>query len=249
MIGSVERYSPAAGKRRAGSLVGRLVRVLLVALVIYLVVSRFLAGTYRIESVSMEPSLKPGDRVIVSMVTYGPRVPFASYRLPGITVPARGDLVVVQPPFVTEPSLAARILEPLASFLSLQKLTLFRDMRGGPITGYMVKRIVGVPGDTVRLSGFALSIRPRGASAFVPEQQLVPVPYRPLTALAAPGWSASLPLSGSGPETLLNDEQYYVLGDNRPDSSDSRSWGPIKLDRIVGKVVYRYWPPASVGVP
>jgi signal peptidase I len=249
MIGSVERYSPAAGKRRAGPLAGRVLRTLLIALVIYLAVSRFLVSTYRIESVSMEPSLKPADRVIVSLITYGPRVPFSSSRFPGNGLPQRGDLVVIQPPFVTEPSLAARILEPVASFLSLQKLTLFRDLYGGRVTSYMVKRVIGTPGDTVRLSSFALSVKPRGGSDFVPELQLIPGRYQVRTALEAKGWSASYPLSGSGPEITLGDDQYFLLGDNRPDSSDSRSWGPLKLDRIVGKVVYRYWPPAAIGIP
>jgi signal peptidase I len=249
MIGSVERYSPAAGKRRAGPLTGRVLRIILIALVIYLVVSRFLVSSFRVESVSMEPALKPADRLIVSMITYGPRVPFSSSRLPGAGLPQRGDLVVIQPPFVTEPSVAARILEPVASFLSLQKLTLHRDLYGGRVTSYMVKRVIGIPGDTVRLSSFALSVRPRGGSDFVPELQLVPSRYQVRTALEAKGWSSSYPLSGTGSEILLGDEQYFLLGDNRPDSSDSRSWGPLKLNRIVGKVVYRYWPPASFGIP
>jgi signal peptidase I len=249
MIGSVERYSPAAARRRAGSLGARIFRVLLIALLLYLLVSRFLASTYRIESVSMEPALRPADRVIVSMIAYGPRVPYSASRLPGMGLPRRGDLVVVQPPFVMEPSLAARILEPLASFLSLQKLTLFRDLYGGRLNSYMVKRIVGIPGDTIRLSRFSFSVRPRGGSDFVPELQITPAPYRPLTSLDANGWSPGLPLSGSHSDILLDEGQYFVLGDNRPDSSDSRSWGPVKLDRIVGKVVCRYWPPDAIGVP
>ncbi len=249
MIGSVERYSPAAGKRRAGLLGGRVLRVLLAALVLYLLVSRLLVSTCRVESVSMEPSLRPSDRLIVTLVSFGPRIPFTSYRLPGPETPRRGDLVVVQPPFVTEPSLAVRILEPLASFLSLQKLTLFRDLYGGPVASYMVKRIVGIPGDTIRLNGFVCSIKPRGGTDFVPEQQMIPVRYSARFKLDASGWTSDLPLSGNSPELVLADDQYFVLGDNRPDSSDSRSWGPLKADRIVGKVVYRYWPPGSIGIP
>ena len=227
-----------------------MLRVVLIALVLYLVASRFLVSTFRVESVSMEPALHPGDRVIVSLVAYGPRVPYSPSRLPGSGPPQRGDLVVIQPPFVTEPALVARIFEPLANFLSLQKLTLFRGPYGSPLASYMVKRVIGIPGDTLRLSSFSLSVRPRGASEFVPEQGLVPVTYRVRTSMEARGWSASLPLSGSASgDILLGDGQYFVLGDNRPISSDSRSWGALTFDRIVGKVVYRYWPPDAIGVP
>jgi signal peptidase I len=249
MIGSVERYSPAAGKRRAGLFWGRVLRVLLIALIVYLIVSRFLVSTYRIESVSMEPALHPADRVIVSSIAYGPRVPFTVSRLRGSGVPERGDLVVVQPPFVVEPSLVVRIFEPLASYFSLQKATLHRDLYGGRVNGYMVKRVIGIPGDTVRLASFAVSLKPRGGSDFVPEKQLIPRRYEIQTALDAKGWSSSNPLSGNSGEIRLADDQYFVLGDNRTESSDSRSWGPLTRDRIVGKVIYRYWPPRALGTP
>jgi signal peptidase I len=249
MIGSVERYSPAAGKRRAGFLGGRILRVVLIALILYLVVSRFLVSTYRIESVSMEPALSPADRVVVSSLAYGPRVPFTAARLPGAGVPERGDLVVVQPPFVSEPSLVSRIFEPLASFFSLQKGTLHRDLYGSRVNGYMVKRVIGIPGDTVRLSSFTVSVKSRGGSDFVPEAQLIPVRYEIRTALDAKGWSPGFPFSGNSEEIRLGDDQYFVLGDNRTESSDSRSWGPVTRDRILGKVIYRYWPLRALGTP
>ena len=249
MIGSVERYSPAAGKKRAGVFGARLLRVILIALVLYLVVSGFVVSTYRIESVSMEPALHPADRVIVSNIAYGPRVPFTASRLPGSGVPERGDLVVVQPPFLTAPSLAARIFEPLANFFSLQKATLHRDLYGGRVNGYVVKRVIGIPGDSVRLASFAAALKPRGGTDFVPEMQLISGPYKIQTGLDARGWSSTYPFSGNSEEIRLGDDQYFVLGDNRTESSDSRSWGPVSKDRIVGKVIYRYWPPPSLGTP
>ena len=248
MIGSVERYSPGAG-RGAGLRWGRLLRIILIALILYLVVSRFLATTYRIESVSMAPALHPADRVIVSVISFGAHIPFTSTSLPGTEVPARGDLVVLQPPFAGGPSLIARILEPLANFLTLQKATLHRDIYGSRVNSYMVKRLIGIPGDMVRLSSFALSVKPRGGSSFVPEQQIVPGHYEIRTTQDARGWSSTFPFSGNTREIQLADDQYYVLGDNRTESSDSRSWGPLTRDRIVGKVIYRYWPPASFGSP
>ena len=247
MISSVERYSSSSNRRTLSVIGGRLVRVVIIALALYLVVSRFLVSTYRIESVSMEPALSPADRVIVSQISYGPRVPFAGTRFPGLQAPERGDLVVVQPPFLEEWSIFSRLVDPLATFFSLQRGTIHRDLYGSRINGYMVKRIVGMPGDTVKLKGYALTIRPRGGSEFVPEGQLIPARYQILTTPMGRGWSPSLPLSGESGEISLGDDQYFVLGDNRPQSSDSRSWGAITLDRIVGKVIYRYWPAHSFG--
>jgi signal peptidase I len=195
----------------------------------------------------MAPTLSPADRVIVSSIAYGPRVPFSAARLPGLQAPRRGDLVVVQPPFFSNPTIIARIFEPLVSFFTLQKGTLHRDIYNTRVNGLMVKRLIGLPGDTLRLAGYQVSIRAAGASDFVPEQQLIGVSYTLSTRNAAPGLSATTPFAGEGPETVLKANEYYVLGDDRPDSSDSRSWGPVTGDRLLGKVIYRYWPPGSLG--
>jgi len=258
MITSVERYSSVSGRKRAGLLGGRLLRGLIIAFILYLVVSRFLAATFRIESVSMEPGLSPADRVIVSLLAYGPRVPFSQSRFPGLGDPSRGDVVVVRPPFYGDPGIAERLFEPVVSFFTVQKGTLRRDLYNARVNGYMVKRLVGMPGDTLRMNGYVVSIKPRGGTEFVGEQQLLGGAYQVLAGAsggtnaggpAAPGWDASLPASGSTDEVHLADDQYYVLGDNRPDSSDSRSWGPIGRERIIGKVIYRYWPVRALGTP
>ena len=230
------------------SLLGsRTFRILVIAFLIYVVVSRFLVATFRVESVSMEPTVSPGDRVIVSYLAFGPRVPFSHSRFPHLTLPERGDLVMVQPPFASDQPAFLRILQPVVSFLTLQKATLRRDMYGGRVDSYVLKRVIGMPGDTIRLNNYMVWIKPRGASDFVREDQMVPVRYATQATLNARGWDASLPFSGNQDAITLKDDEYFVMGDNRPDSSDSRSWGPVTLERIIGKVIYRYWPPRSIG--
>jgi len=249
MIGSVERYSSSIRRRRVNLLGLRSVRVVLIAFALYLVVSHFIVATYRVESVSMEPAVMPGDRLIVSLLDFGPRVPFSRARFPGFGRPERGDLVIVEPPFFEDEPVFLRLLDPVASFFTFQRATLRRDLYGGRVNSYMLKRIVGMPGDTVRLTSYALWIRPRGGSDFVSEDHLLPPGFRARTALSASGWSSSLPFSGNSVEHVLGDGEYFVLGDNRPDSSDSRSWGALSRDRIIAKVIYRYWPLRSLGKP
>ena len=83
-----------------------------------------------------------------------------------------------------------------------------------------VKRVVGLPGETVEL---------RGGVVYVDGQEL-PEPY-----LDTRDFSEAPPVS-------LGPGEYYVLGDNRRNSRDSRSWGPVPEDLILGKVWLVYWP-------
>ena len=242
MIGSVERYSQTARKKRFGLLSSRTARIIIIAFILYIVISHFFISTFRIDSVSMSPSLKSSDKVLVSYLSFGPRVPFTSIRLPGIARPARGDLVVVQPPFFSDESVLKRIFEPIVSFVSFQRITLYRDFGGGRAQGFVVKRIIGIPGDTLRMRGFQAMIRRQGSVEFVPESQLTGFDISVETGATARNWRDELPLSGNGAEITLANDEYFVLGDNRPDSSDSRSWGPVNGSRILAKIILRYWP-------
>jgi signal peptidase I len=249
MIGSVERYSSSMRKKRFNLFGSLAFRIILIALLLYLLVSHFLVSTSRIESVSMSPTLKPADRVVVSSLVYGPRVPFSEARLPGLGSPQRGDLVVVRPPYVSDGTFIRRLFEPIAAFFTLQKATLHRDLYGARAGGSMVKRLIGMPGDTLRLKDFQAFIKPRGATQFVPEAEMLDSLLPPVKVSLPRGWDASLPLSGNAADIVLGEDAYFVLGDNRQESSDSRSWGPISGSRIQAKVIYRYWPPRSIGKP
>lgn len=249
MIGSVERYSSSMRRKRTSLFGSLFFRIVVIALAIYLVASHFLVSTARIDSTSMAPTLEPRDRVIVSTLVYGPRVPFSSARLPGIAEPSRGDLVVVRPPFVEDPPFLRRMFDPIARFFTLQKTTLHRDLYGARVNSSMVKRLVGLPGDTIRLRSYGAFIKPQGATQFVPEAELLPGRPTVSKPVLPRGWDASMPLSGTSADLVLGPDQYYVLGDNRQQSSDSRSWGPIPRSRIMARVLYRYWPLHSIGKP
>ena len=90
--------------------------------------------------------------------------------------------------------------------------------------GY-IKRIVGLPGETLRLEA---------EGVMIDEVRLV----------EAAGAGSPLPAEHHGLEWTLTDDQYFVLGDRRDDSWDSRRFGPIERSQIVGKVLLRYWPPS-----
>lgn len=89
-----------------------------------------------------------------------------------------------------------------------------------------IKRIVALPGDQVAVRDNAIWVN----------GQKLPEPYIPADFEISPG-RATL-----DEEIYLGTDEYFVSGDNRPHSSDSRSWGPIKKEHIVGRVFLRYWP-------
>jgi len=242
MYSHYEHYSTGYGARVVRGLLRPLGRVLVLACLLYLVLSSMFLVAFRVDSASMQPLLQPRDRVLVSPLPFGPRILFFAARLPAYREPERGDVVVVHSPQYVRPGFPLSALEPLVRFFTGQRATLVRDPTGTRVPPYLIKRVMGLPGDTVRMSGFRLSVMAPGSGAFIDEQVLVQTPYQIAAGALPAGWKSEFPFSGELAPRLLREGEYFLLGDNRPASSDSRSWGPLRRDRIVGKVLLRYWP-------
>ncbi len=90
---------------------------------------------------------------------------------------------------------------------------------------HLIKRIVGLPGETIAI---------HDGRVFIDGKPLKE-PY------------LNHPTSGVLPPTRIPPMYYFVLGDNRGASNDSRSFGPVPRDHIVGRAIFRYWPPGAIG--
>ena len=91
-----------------------------------------------------------------------------------------------------------------------------------------VKRVVGLPGETVEIKDGRVHINDVPLS-----ESYLPI-SRPLDSMDA---------------VELDTDEYFVLGDNRPSSNDSRDWGPVPLTDIIGKVWFVYWPWSKLPLP
>jgi signal peptidase I len=248
MVSPYEHYSSRFTTRFGRGFLFPLLRILLIAFLLYLFITRLLVTSFQVDSGSMLPALEQKDRLFVSTLIYGGRVPFVGrLRLPALQPPARGDIVVVESPAYVRPTFLWSALEPVVRFLSLQRGSVVRDHTGRLTPRYLIKRVVGTPGDTVRMSDYVTYVRAVGAPDYVPEQELPGPSYSIRTEKLPEGWTEDLPFSGSLEPLTLGPGQYFVLGDNRPDSSDSRSWGPVTGDQVLGKAFFRYWPVARGG--
>jgi signal peptidase I len=217
--------------------------------VVYTLVANTLLTTYSAGSGSMEPTLSAGDRVFATPVVFGVPVPFTQYRLGGTRTPQRGELVVCSPPFA-EDTTFQKVADPFTSFFTLQNIRMRDGSRTTWESSLLIKRVIGIPGDTITMDEFVALIRPAGESEFMNERELSRIEYsisfRPLPE----DWAPLLPLSGSSIEPLvLGENEYFVLGDNRTQSHDSRHFGVLDLTDFRQKVLFRYWPFRRIGVP
>jgi signal peptidase I len=158
-----------------------------------------IAKPYRIPTPSMEPTLHCARPVSGCLAGHSDRVIVnrLAYRLRD---PHRSDIVVFTPP-----AGAASACPPRTTF---------------------VKRIVGLPGETLSMQGGRVSIDGRPLAE----------PYIRSTAQRGAQSGTWRVPAGS----------YFVLGDNRTESCDSRSWGPVARDALVGPVLLTYWPPGRL---
>jgi signal peptidase I len=210
--------------------------------IFYTILTCFVAESFSVDSISMSPGYEPGDRLLTSPLWYGPRIPFTTENLPGIFSPKRGDVVILSPPFQEPPGWLERFLRPLARFFTGRKKTFTRAARQEWENDFVVKRIIALPGDTVRMQGSEAYVRPQGTPDFVSEFSLSLSGYRIIRESLPDGWTADAPLGDSGDETVLGKGEYFLLSDNRNGTLDSRLWGPVNEDRIITRVLFRYWP-------
>jgi signal peptidase I len=176
----------------------------------------FIAQPFRIPSGSMEPTLRVGDFLLVDKQSYGPAGELDRLLLPPARV-EHGDLVVFHYP--VNPTL------------------------------HLVKRVVGVPGDRIRLRGGRLLVNDRVVEepyAFYSVSR--PNGFRddfPSLLEADPNvdlrWWIRLRNSVVDRDVVVPADSYFVLGDNRNDSEDSRYWGFVPRTAIVGRPLLVYF--------
>ncbi len=209
--------------RSGFAFLGEWALIVTASIALFLALQTFIVEAFKIPSSSMEGTLLPGDFLLVNKVVYGAEIPLTGRRLPAIRTPERGDVIVFQWPVdVSKP---------------------------------FVKRLVGLPGDTLAMRD-AVLIRNGVALAepYVvhsdPDTDPVWDDFKWQNAfLVSRGASEVLyhPSRNNWGPLVVPVGRYFVLGDNRDNSLDSRYWGfvPDSLLRGRPEVVYFSFTPDS----
>lgn len=238
------KYSYSAQRQERRSALIILIFVLVFAAVFW-VVHSFLFTMYSMESATMEPSLSHGERIIATPL-YGPTAN-GSPRLPFLSVPIRGDLVLVEPEYKVNSGLFKAAADSIISFATLQQIQPFANSLS-LVSKPVIRRIVGMPGDTIYLEKSVLHIKSPDSAHYLTEFEIIDGNYDINVDILPQGWSSDLPFADSTEELVLGPNEYFVLCDNRQTASDSRIWGPVSGSRITSKVLFRYWPFSRIGL-
>lgn len=184
-------------------------------LLIVFVLRSFLYEPFQIPSGSMIPTLEVGDFILVNKYTYGLRLPVSRTKVIDISQPERGDVMVFFPP---------------------------DDDR------YFIKRVLGLPGDEIKIINNVVFVNGKKAEQTEPkrisgdprflaaEENLDGVVHRIQKGIV-PG------RFGRNYSIKVPKGHYLMVGDNRDNSSDSRDWGTVPEENIVGKAVavWMHW--------
>ncbi len=184
-------------------------------LFVVFVLRSFIVEPFQIPSSSMVPTLEVGDYILVNKYTYGLRLPVLRTKVLGMNEPERGDVMVFFPPHMNKT--------------------------------YYIKRVIGLPGDTVThrnrrlyvngepIETEDLAVIPEGSSRYQVSR----------AAFGEEGHLLQQDLSRPAQDfsVVVRPGHYFMMGDNRDNSSDSRVWGQVSEKDIVGRAfaVWMHW--------
>jgi signal peptidase I len=213
--GQADKYRAKVADSASEPVVVEYAKSFFPVLLVVFVLRSFLVEPFQIPSSSMVPTLEVGDYILVNKYTYGIRLPVVRTKVWALNEPERGDVMVFFPPHMNET--------------------------------YYIKRVIGLPGDTVTYRNKSLAVN----GVPLEEETLAVLPegssqYR--VGLEALGDARHLvQVNDSRPprdfSVKVKPGHYFMMGDNRDNSSDSRVWGQVPEKDIVGKAfaVWMHW--------
>lgn len=191
------------------------IRSTAIALALFFIIRTFVIEAFRIPTGSMEETLLVGDFLLVNKMSYGLRIPGTGARLFALGEPRHGDIIVFEPPH--------------------------------EVGKNYVKRLVGLPGDTLAMRDKVLYrngqpvIEPYAIHRDGNNDITAPAMMWQREYLAGGVQAGYRPTRDNWGPIVVPENAYFVLGDNRDDSEDSRFWGFVSPSAIKGRPLFVYY--------
>jgi len=220
----------------------RFLKFILVFLIFYIVyncLTAFLFSVWVIDNDTMQPGLSSGDRII-----------FTSFSLPFLTrnkneenpLPFKRGSVVLVNKSENIQKLPLKLADGIIRFFTAQKISIISGDEQ-----FYIKRVIALPCDEVSMIDYVFRVKTgalnSGENTFsLTEFELSDKPYTPSIPVTSRLWDESLPFSGSMDPVILGPDECFVISDDRSNTNDSRTWGPVSPSMITARAILRFWP-------
>lgn len=193
----------------------------IVFVIVAVIIIRFFIAELRwIPSGSMRPTLLEGDRIVVEKLTKFPNI-IKNQRFEN--EPKRGDIMIFYPPFVKLKTDPVSVFSRLTGFFC-------KDVA-------YIKRVIGLPGEK-----FEVKKGLNGAYHVYINDKRLDEEY----IMSEYDYHVCKENMYCGP-FIIPEDNYFMMGDNRGNSQDSRFWGTLPKDRFIGRAVFTFWPLNRLG--
>ena len=206
-VSTADKKSKRTSEKQVPGGVWDNIKQILIAVVLALIIKTSVVEAYKIPTASMEDTLLIGDFLLANKFIYGAQVPLTNWRLPAISDPERGDVIIFTFP-------------------------------GDGVTKY-IKRCVGVPGDTIEVKNKELFVN---GERFPdpPDAKFIDTSRNGQQIIQDRRMGGQNSRDNFGPYVVPEDS-YFMMGDNRDNSYDSRYWKCVHEDLIMGEAMVIHW--------
>ncbi|MCL2184873.1 MAG: signal peptidase I [Treponema sp.] len=207
----------------------------------------FFFSVWVVDNETMQPGLLKGDRLIFTSFTPPWKLKKSDE---SNLLFKRGTIVLINKKNAVSRKLPLRLLDATVRFFTLQRISLFA--KDGQ---YYIKRVIALPGDEISMNDYVFRIKAIGHTYVLTEFEFSDKPYHPAKPEMLDNknssensiqqnitWDESIPFSGRMDAIKLGLNECFVVSDDRSNTNDSRTWGPVSPSSITARAVLRFWP-------